>query len=233
MPKRLQRAPKIHDPEREYQKPIYLDKQHAELPRVSKFSGEQSSRMLIRILLVKGILKAVRGNVVLFGNISCEPPYTYDIVRKCKAATEQHGVPLFFVNFQPCKDARNDEWERLQSHRLANGKIWSRDNQDGFHRKGKVFEEVVFWSGIIPNQLQYICTTNTKLGTIWSFLRDWLAGKTSIPCLGHCGSSVSRINRKVRCDLLKCMAPDRKQMTYWENLGGERRVFSNGGVVWG
>ena len=192
--KRLRRVPDAHDPEREYQF-LYLDKHHRELPHVVKFSGGRSSGMLLLTLLANGILNARRGDVVVFNNTSSEHPQTYDFVRECKTATEQHGIPFFLVEFQTYEDARRGEWTRIPSYRLVNDQPWSDDNPDGFHWQGEVFEEVMSWSGFVPNQFRRICTTNMKLGATRLFLRDWLASKESIPRLGHFGST-SRIDGK-------------------------------------
>ena len=192
--KRLRRSPEEHDPAREYQF-LYLDRHHAELPHVVKFSGGRSSGMLLLTLLANGILKPERGDVVVFNNTSSEHPRTYDFVRECKVATEQRGIPFFMVEFQTYEDARRGEWTRIPSYRLVNDEPWSDDNPHGFHWKGEVFEEVMSWSGFVPNQFRRICTTNMKLGTTRLFLRDWLAGKESIPRLGHFGST-SRIDGK-------------------------------------
>ena len=51
--KRVRQAPEAHDPQREYQL-LYLDKHHAELPHVVKFSGGRSSGMLLLTLLANG-----------------------------------------------------------------------------------------------------------------------------------------------------------------------------------
>ena len=192
--KRVRRTPEAHDPHREYQF-LYLDKHHAELPHVVKFSGGRSSGMLLLTLLANGILKSERGDVVVFNNTASEHPRTYDFVRECKAATEQHGIPFFLVEFQTYEDARKGAWTRLPSYRLVNDEPWSEDNPDGFHWRGEVFEEVMSWSGFVPNQFRRICTTNMKLGATRLFLRDWLACKASIPRLGHFGST-SRIDSK-------------------------------------
>ena len=192
--KRLRRTPEAHDPQREYQF-LYLDKYHAELPHVVKFSGGRSSGMLLLTLLANGILKSERGDVVVFNNTSSEHPRTYEFVRECKTATEQHGIPFFLVEFQTYEDARKGEWTRLQSYRLVNDEPWSENNPDGFHWRGEVFEELMSWSGFVPNQFRRICTTKMKLGTTRLFLRDWLACNASIPRLGHFGST-SRIDGK-------------------------------------
>ncbi len=192
--KRLRRAPEAHDPGREYQF-RYLDRHHAGLPHVVKFSGGRSSGMLLLTLLANGILKPERGDVVIFNNTSSEHPRTYDFVRQCKSATEQRGIPFFLVEFQTYEDARKGEWTRIPSYRLVNDEPWSDENPEGFHWKGEVFEEVMSWSGFVPNQFRRICTTNMKLGATRLFLRDWLACKESISRLGHFGST-SRIDCK-------------------------------------
>lgn len=190
--RRLRRMPETHDPEREYQF-RYMDKHHSELPHVVKFSGGRSSGMLLLTLLANGILKRERGDVVVFNNTASEHPHTYDFVRECKTATEQYGVPFFIVEFQTYEDARKGEWTRLPSYRLVNPEPWSEENPDGFHWRGEVFEEVMSWSGFVPNQFRRICTTNMKLAATRLFLRDWLASKESISRLGHFGAS-SRID---------------------------------------
>ena len=192
--RRLRRPPEAHDPQRQYQL-LYVAKHHAELPHVVKFSGGRSSGMLLLTLLANGLLKPERGDVVIFNNTSSEHPRTYDFVKECKAVTEQHGIPFFLVEFQTYEDARKGEWTRLQSYRLVNDEPWSEANPDGFRWRGEVFEELMSWSGFVPNQFRRICTTRMKLGTTRLFLRDWLACKASIPRLGHFGSA-SRIDGK-------------------------------------
>ncbi len=186
--RRLRRVPEVHDPKREYRF-LYQDRHHGELPHVVKFSGGRSSGMLLLTLLANGILKAERGDVVVFNNTSSEHPRTYDFVRQCKLVTEQHGIPFFLVEFQTFEDARKGEWTRLASYRLVNDEPFSDANPDGFHWRGEVFEEVMSWSGYVPNQFRRICTTNMKLGATRAFLGDWLAGRQSIPRLGHFGST--------------------------------------------
>ena len=191
--KRIRRAPQAHDPKREYRF-LYRHRHHSELPHVVKFSGGRSSGMLLLTLLANDILKSERGDVVVFNNTSSEHPRTYEFGRECKAATEQHGIPFFLVEFQTYEDARKGVWTRLPSYRLVNERPRSDGNPDGFHWRGEVFEEVMSWSGFVPNQFRRICTSNMKLGATRLFLRDWLACKASIPhLLGHFGST-SRID---------------------------------------
>ena len=178
----------VHDPNREYRF-RYMDRHHAELPHVVKFSGGRSSGMLLLTLLANRILKPERGDVVVFNNTSSEHPSTYDFVRQCKLATEQRGMPFFLVEFQTFEDARKGEWTRLAGYRLVNDQPRSETNPDGFQWRGEVFEEVMSWAGFVPNQFRRICTTNMKLGATRAFLVDWLAGKASIPRLGHYGAT--------------------------------------------
>lgn len=192
--KRLRRIPSEHDPTREYQF-LYHDKHHLELPHIVKFSGGRSSGMLLFTLLENEILNAKRGDAIIFNNTSCEHPYTYDFVRQCKNSSERYGIPFFMVEFQTYEDARNGEWTRIPTYRLVNDAPWSDENPNGFHWKGEVFEELMSWSGFVPNQFRRICTANMKLEVTRHFLRDWLACEDAIPHLGHYGSE-PRIDSK-------------------------------------
>ena len=185
--KRLRHPPPEHDPEAEYQL-RYTDKHHPKLPHVVKFSGGRSSGMLLFTLLENGILDADRGDVIVFNNTSCEHPYTYDFVRECKNTSERYGIPFYLVEFQTYEDARNGEWTRLPAYRLVNDAPWSSENPNGFHWKGEVFEELMSWSGFVPNQFSRICTESMKLKATRHFLRDWFACEDKTPHLGHFGS---------------------------------------------
>ena len=151
--------------------------------------------MLLFTLLENCILNAERGDVIVFNNTSCEHPYTYNFVRECKSISEEYGIPFFMVEFQTHEDARSGEWTRLPSYRLVNAEPWSTENPNGFHWKGEVFEELMSWSGFVPNQFSRICTRNMKLEATRHFLRDWFACEDKIPHLGHYGSE-PRIDQK-------------------------------------
>ena len=165
----------------------YRAKAHRELPHVVKFSGGRSSGMLLFSLLENRLLDPDRGDVIVFNNTASEHPGTYRFARDCKEASKRYGVPFFWVEFQTYEDSRNGEWTRLPSYRLVNDEPKSVDNPDGFHWRGEVFEELLSWSGYVPNQFSRICTKNMKLEVTRRFLKDWLAGKDSIPRLGHFG----------------------------------------------
>lgn len=171
----------------------YRAKRHRELPHVVKFSGGRSSGMLLFALLENRVLDADRGDVIVFNNTACEHPGTYRFTYDCMQASSRYGVPFFWVEFQTYEDSRKGEWTRLPSYRLVNERPRSEANPDGFHWRGEVFEELLSWSGYVPNQFSRICTRNMKLEATRLFLKDWLASKKSIPRLGHYGSK-SRIN---------------------------------------
>lgn len=184
--KRLRKPPQRHDPAKEYQF-RYRAKDHVNLPHIVKFSGGRSSGMLLFVLLENKILRPDRGDVIIFNNTSAEHPDTYRFVRDCMRASNRYGIPFFWVEYQTYEDARNGEWTRLPTYRLVNDQPRSDDNPDGFHWRGEVFEELISYAGYVPNIFSRICTQGMKLETTRRFLADWLAGKDSIPRLGHYG----------------------------------------------
>ncbi len=171
----------------------YRSKIHGNLPHVLKFSGGQSSGMLLFILLENAILKAERGDIIIFNNTSCEHPNTYKFVAECKKRVEEeYGLPFFWIEFQTYEDARHGDWTRLSSYRMVNHKPYSEDNPHGFHWRGEVYEELLSHDAYVPNQFTRTCTATLKLEATRLFLRDWFAGKEFISRLGH-GGEHSRI----------------------------------------
>lgn len=192
--KRVPELPTSHDPDGEYAF-RYRAKKHASLPHVVKFSGGRSSGLLLFTLLESGLLDAARGDVIVFNNTSAEHPETYRFVRHCVRAARIYGIPFFQIEFQTYEDARKGEWSRLPTYRLVNDLPKSPENPDGFHWQGEVYEELLSWSGYVPNQFERICTQKLKLEVTRSFLQDWLSSKPSIPRLGHYGDH-SRIDEE-------------------------------------
>ena len=163
---------------------------HNELPHVVKFSGGRSSGMLLFLLLENGFLNPKRGDVIVFNDTSAEHPETYRFTAKCKRIAEEHyGVPFFWTQFQTYEDARSGKWVRFPTYRLVKPVPWSDDEPDGYHWKGEAFEELLSWSGYVPNQFQRTCTQNLKLEVTRLFLRDWFACKDGISRLGHFGDN--------------------------------------------
>lgn len=171
----------------------YRAKHHQDLPHIVKFSGGRTSGMLLFTLLKNRILDQDRGDVIIFNNTSSEHPETYRFARDCKDASSRYGIPFFWIEFQTYEDARNGEWTRLPTYRIVNEHPRSNQNPEGFHWRGEVFEELLSWSGYVPNQFSRICTVSMKLETTRMFLKDWLVGQHSIPRLGHYGDH-SRID---------------------------------------
>lgn len=166
----------------------YEGADHGEVPHVVKFSGGQSSGMLLFMLLENGLLRAERGDVVIFNNTSAEHPKTYRFAERCKGLVEErYGIPFFWLEFQTYEDARSGEWSRLPTYRLVRSRPRSAKVRDGYCWKGEVFEEMLSWTGYVPNQFRRTCTKALKLETTRRFLRDWFAGKEEIPRQGHHG----------------------------------------------
>lgn len=159
---------------------------HEGCPHVVKFSGGRTSGMLLFMLLENKLLRADRGDVVVFNNTSAEHPETYRFVARCKELVEsRYGVPFFWVEFQTYEDARRGEWTRLPTYRLVEPEPRSKEKPNGYCWKGEAFEEMLSWAGHVPNQHQRICTKNLKLETTRLFLRDWFSGKDRNKRLGH------------------------------------------------
>ena len=172
----------------------YEAKGHEDIPHVVKFSGGKTSGMLLFTLLEGGLLKAERGDVVIFNNTAAEHPKTYDFVRRCKEEVEsKYNIPFFWIEFQTYEDARNGEYRRLPSFRLVNDQPFSEDNPEGYKWHGEVFQELLSWKGYVPTFFQRICTKNLKLEPTRLFLKEWLANKQSTERLGHF-SNESRID---------------------------------------
>ena len=185
--KQLRKPPPTHDPTKEYQF-RYRSKKHHSLPHVVKFSGGRSSGLLLFTLLENRLLDPNRGDVIVFNNTSAEHPDTYRFVSDCVRATRKYGVPFFQVEFQTYEDARRGEWTRLPTYRLVNDRPKSPDNPDGFSWHGEAFEELLSWSGYVPNQFNRICTKHLKLEVTRDFLKDWLTSNPSTSRLGHHGN---------------------------------------------
>ena len=189
----LQMPSPRHDPREEYEF-RYRAKNHVSLPHVVKFSGGRSSGMLLFALLENGLLDPGRGDVIVFNNTSAEHPDTYRFVHDCMRMARRYRVPFFQIEFQTYEDARKGEWTRLPTYRLVNDQPVSPTNPEGFHWRGEVYEELLSWTGYVPNQFNRTCTRHLKLDVTRNFLKDWLTSRPTIPRLGHFGN-VSRMDQ--------------------------------------
>lgn len=152
--------------------------------------------MLLFTLLENRLLDRDRGDVIIFNNTSAEHPDTYQFVRNCMQTASHYGIPFFQIEFQTYEDARRGEWTRLPTYRMVKDMPISAADVDGFHWKGEVFEELLSWTGYVPNQFKRVCTRHLKLEVTRNFLKDWLASKPTIPRLGHYGNE-SRIDPEI------------------------------------
>lgn len=166
-------------------------------PHIVKFSGGRSSGMMLIELLEQGKLNPKRGDVIIFNNTSAEHHATYEFTRKIKTlAEEKYNIPFFWIEHQTYEDAnRSYFWVRKPTYRLVNENPYSKDNPNGYRYKGEVFEELISYTGSLPNMLSRTCTLSMKIFTTNNFLVDWLAQKAGIERLGHYGE-----NSKIKND---------------------------------
>ena len=163
----------------------YRNQRHAKLPHVIKFSGGRSSGMRLFKLLESGQLDPDRGDVIIFNNTAAEHPETYRFVDECRARARPAGIPFFQIEFQTYEDAHQGEWTRLPAYRLVNARPRTAANNDGFHWRGEVYEELLSWSGYVPNQFRRTCTKHLKLEPTRRFVQEWMIGARGLSRLGH------------------------------------------------
>lgn len=160
----------------------YLHPAHSELPHLVNFSGGRSSGMML--LQSLDWLDPCRGDAVVFSNTTAEHAATYDFVRECKRRTEARGIPFFVLEYCTYEKLKR-VWTRQPSYRLCTDAPWSEDNPDGFRHKGEMFEAMISMSSTVPNIFQRNCTIALKIDTTERFMKDWLAGRSSVPPVGH------------------------------------------------
>ena len=163
----------------------YDSAEYRNAPHVVKFSGGRSSGLMLLILLENGLLKAERGDVVVFTNTSAEHPVTYDFVRKMKRVTERMGIPFFLTQLQTIETVYQGEWRRRRSYRLTTDQPKSVKAFSGYEYRGEVFEEAIAWSGMLPSVHTRTCTIQMKMFVTHEFLADWFGGAERIPMLGN------------------------------------------------
>ena len=141
---------------------------------------------MLLVLLQNKILKAERGDVIVFNNTSAEHPATYAFVERLKVLSEgEYGIPFFWTEFQTYEDAVRGVWARRPTYRLVHSKPFSDNFPNGYRCKGEAFEELLSWKRFVPNRFRRICTELLKLLVTKEFLSDWLAVKSGIDRLGH------------------------------------------------
>ena len=137
-------------------------------------------------LLRQGELRPERGDVIVFNNTSAEHPATYDFTRKMKELAEkEYNIPFFWIEYQTYEDAGKHGWARHPTYRLVNALPYSDSNKTGYRSQGEVFEELVSFTGYVPNMQGRLCTQWLKIFVTNSFLADWFAQKPGIERLGH------------------------------------------------
>jgi len=195
----------------------YVETYHSKIPHVIKFSGGRSSGALLFSLLKNGLLKASRGDVIVFNNTSAEHSKTYDFVMECKKRCEEEfNIPFFLTEFQTYEDCKNGIYDRFGTYKLVNNEPYSQDNPHGYHHKGEVFEELLSWQGYLPSLMSgRTCTKKMKMDVTYEFLKDWFSYTETIPRLGHYGSD-SRIDKDALYEKHKKMGGKVPQLIYRE-----------------
>jgi len=183
-------------------KHYYLEEYHSKIPHVVKFSGGRSSGALLFSMLKHGLLKAERGDVIIFNNTSAEHHKTYEFIIECKKrCEEEYNIPFFITEFQTYEDKVNEMYDRVSSFRLVNSKPYSKSNPNGYHSRGEVFEELISWQGYLPSLMRgRTCTKKMKMDTTVQFLNDWFMYKEfgiNLSRLGHYGNK-SRIDKELK-----------------------------------
>ena len=167
-----------------------MKKQLSNLPRVVKFSGGRSSAVMLIRLLEEGKLKQKRGDVILFNNTSAEHKATYAFISRIKEIAEtKFNIPFFLTEFRTY-EVKNTQgkYVRRSSYQLVNEYPYSQENQNGYRFRGEVFEEMISYTGVLPNVHQRICTGNLKIFVSNAFLSDWFSMKKAIERQGHFAS---------------------------------------------
>ena len=146
--------------------------------------------MMLLLLLKSKLLKAKRGDVIIFNNTSAEHPATYDFTRKFKEIAEnEYGIPFFWIEFQSVDSNRGGYWHKSRAYRLVNTRPYSAQNPNGYHSKGEVFEEFLSLTGFVPNQFTRLCTQVLKIAITKQFIRDWFSGEDGLSFVGSKGKS--------------------------------------------
>ena len=165
----------------------YRGRRHHALPHIVKCSGGRSSAMMTMVALDDGTLKPERGDAVLFTNTGAENADTYAFIGEIFTRCEAKGVPCFIGEFATCEERHGERWTRVPTYRLTNTHAQTKANPDGFDWRGWVYEELISWSGYLPNVHERTCTAHLKINTARRFAEDWLDGAGAIAERGHQG----------------------------------------------
>lgn len=163
----------------------YRSSDHEELPHVVSFSGGRSSAAVAFMAAEEGLLRAERGDLILFANTSAEHPGTYEFAARCKQRLEDDfGLPFLWFEFCTVEDAWRGEYRRKASYRLVKP-VPVEDDPDGYRSSGELFEELVCLQGMLPNPHSRTCTAKLKLYPSHELLSEWLGRVVGPAHTGH------------------------------------------------
>ena len=162
----------------------YRNPAHRTLPHVVKLSGGRTSAAMLERLLDTRSLDAERGDVVVFNNTAAEHSATYEFVTRVLRQAQNEQIPSFITEFVTYEDVMRGEWARLPGYRITTLEPRERCEQ-GYEHEGEVYEEMVSWSGFLPNRFTRTCTKHLKIDVTSRFMRDWTRAQQATPRLGH------------------------------------------------
>ena len=184
----VQVRPCVADGQRFPHSAEYRNETHRALPHIVKLSGGRSSAMMLETLIDDGALDARRGDVVVFNNTAAEHRHTYGFVEQMLGAAHRAAIPAFITEFVTYEDAVRGMWTRIAGQRIARPRRRERA-RGGYERAGEVYEELLSWSGFLPNRFARSCTRHLKIDVTTRFVREWMRGETSTRRQGHFGST--------------------------------------------
>jgi len=163
----------------------YRSEHHQALPHILSFSGGRSSAAMALLAAQERLLRAERGDLIVFANTSAEHPGTYAFTAECKRRIEaDFGLPFLWFEFCTVEDAFRGEYWRRQSYRLVKP-VPIESDPDGYRSRGEVFEEMLCFQGMLPNPHSRTCTAKLKLYPSHKLLADWLGGTSGPAHAGH------------------------------------------------
>ena len=137
-----------------------------------------------------GLLRAARGDVVLFANTTAEHPGTYDFAARVSDEIEgRFGIPCLWYEGCTVETAVRSGYTRTRSYRLVARRPARPDDAPavpGYRHGGEAFEEMVAW-GRLPSRWRRICTTELKVQPGNLLVSEWLSGGPGPARRGHHG----------------------------------------------
>ena len=195
--------------------------------------------MMTLSLAEAGLLRAERGDVVLFANTTAEHPGTYEFAKQvCDEVEERFGVPCLWYEGCTVEAATRVGYTRTRTYRLVRRQpAESCDDpaRPGYRSGGEAFEEMVSWSRL-PSRWRRLCTSELKVQPGNELVSEWLALGAGPARRGHhrdeslapaeavaarYQGSLSREERQGRLEAA-CRQPWFRPAQYWQDFTSVR-----------